>query len=73
MKCWTGFWPVCAFMCQPVSKIFIGCGLTVLCGPSANDYCREKRKGKMCCLVNNRQFNEVILSQMDLFFYYKNI
>lgn len=28
-------------------------------------------KGNVCCLVNNRQFNEVILSQMDLFFYYK--
>lgn len=30
-------------------------------------------KGNVCCLVNNRQFNEVILSQMDSFFYYKKI
>lgn len=28
-------------------------------------------KGNVCCLINNRQINEVILSQMDLFFYYK--
>lgn len=28
-------------------------------------------KGNVCCLINNKQFNEVILSQMDLFFYYK--
>lgn len=58
-------------MCQPVSKIFIGCGLTV-CEDRLLMVIAEKNvKGNVCCLINNKQFNEVILSQMDLFFYYK--
>jgi len=33
----------------------------------------KKVKGNVCCLKNSRQINEVILSQMDLFFIIKKV
>lgn len=62
-------------MCQPVSKIFIGFGLTAYHKDCLLvDFAEKKSKG-ICVLSekNSRQFNEVILSQMDLFFIIKKV
>lgn len=64
--------PVCVYMCQPVSKIFIGFGLTVYLENSLHRISAEKKvKGNVCCLAKWQAIIEVILSQMDLFFIIK--
>lgn len=46
------FVPVCVYMCQPVSKIFIGFGLTVYLELSVNRFLQRKKvKGNVCCLT----------------------
>lgn len=51
-NCGLAFVPVCVYMCQPVSKIFIGFGLTVYLENSLHMISAEKKvKGNVCCLT----------------------
>lgn len=51
-NCRLAFVPVCVYVCQPVSKIFIGFGLTVYLENSLHMISAEKKvKGNVCCLT----------------------
>ncbi len=52
--------------CQPISKILIGLGLTVLRREDRLLVSAERKlKGNVCCLKKKRQFNEVRRSVTD--------